>query len=206
MVTHISHPIAQVAITALRDKSSGVLNFRANMKRLAQFVATEATKNLATTSVPVETPLAWTSGVKLSKPVVLMPILRAGLGMVEALLELVPEASVGHVGLCRNEHTFEPETYYFKAPNLAEVTVLILDPMLATGNSAIDAINKIKDAGAKDITMLSIIASTDGLQRVQKAHPDVHIIVGTVDPALNAHAYIVPGLGDAGDRYFGTTQ
>ena len=165
----------------------------------------EATRDLKLTEHEVETPIAKTTGKFIAKQVALVPILRAGLGMVDALMSLIPAAKVGHVGLYRDPETHEPVEYYCKLPNdIEERQVLVLDPMLATGGSAVAAIDFIKKRGAKKIKLMNIIAAPEGVEAVQKAHPDVDIYVGALDERLNEHCYIVPGLGDAGDRLFGT--
>ena len=165
----------------------------------------EATKDLKLKDYEIETPICKTTGKQIERQVALVPILRAGLGMVDALMDLIPAAKIGHIGLYRNEETLEPVEYYCKLPtDIAERQVLVLDPMLATGGSAVAAINFIKKRGAKNIKFVCIIAAPDGIKALREAHPDVEIFCGALDEKLNEHGYIVPGLGDAGDRLFGT--
>ncbi len=201
----MDHPLIQHKISFLRDKETSVKDFREMAYEIALLMGYEATRDLKLTEHEVETPIAKTTGKFISKQVALVPILRAGLGMVDALMSLIPAAKVGHVGLYRDPETHEPVEYYCKLPNdIEERQVLVLDPMLATGGSAVAAIDFIKKRGAKKIKLMNIIAAPEGVEAVQKAHPDVDIYVGALDERLNEHCYIVPGLGDAGDRLFGT--
>ena len=190
----------------LRDKSTGTNEFRAIVEEIAMLVGYEALRDLELTYVDVETPLETCScPVIAGKKQAIVPILRAGLGMVGGLLKLMPTAKVGHIGMYRDEETLEPQPYYCKLPSpIDQRKIFVVDPMLATGGSAIEAIDFIKKSGGKDINFLCVIAAPQGLERLAKAHPDVKIYVGNLDRDLNEHAYILPGLGDAGDRIFGT--
>lgn len=204
-VTVIEHPLVQVKLTQLRDENTGSRDFRARLNELATLTVFEATRDLATRPAPIRTPLAPFEGRALARPVIVAPILRAGLGLVEGMLRLLPHVSVAHIGMYRNEETHRPESYYFKAPaHLAEADVILVDPMLATGWSATGAVAQLKSAGAKSVRFVCIVSCPAGLAQLRGAHPDVHIFTAAIDPELDARAYIVPGLGDAGDRYFGT--
>lgn len=201
----MDHPLIVHKISMLRDKNTSVKDFRELAYEIALLMGYEATRDLALTEREVETPIAKTTGKFISKQVALVPILRAGLGMVDALMSLIPAAKVGHIGLYRDHETLEPVEYYCKLPpDVAQRQVLVLDPMLATGGSSAAAIDFIKKRGAKRIKLMCIIASPEGVKAVTDAHPDVDVFCGTVDEKLNEHGYIVPGLGDAGDRLFGT--
>lgn len=201
----MDHPLIQHKISFLRDKNTSVKDFREMAYEIALLMGYEATRDLKLTEHEVETPIAKTVGKFIDKQVALVPILRAGLGMTDALMSLIPAAKVGHVGLYRDPETHEPVEYYCKLPNdIEERQVLVLDPMLATGGSAVAAIEFIKKRGAKKIKLMNIIGAPEGVEAVQKAHPDVDIYVGALDERLNENCYIVPGLGDAGDRLFGT--
>lgn len=202
----LDHPLLQHKLSILRNKDTGVKEFREIVGEIAALMCYEATRNLPTEEREVETPIA-TAKVKVlsGKKLAIVPILRAGLGMVDTIIDLVPSAKVGHIGLFRDPETHEPVKYYCKMPpDISERQVFVVDPMLATGGSAADAITFIKEYGCKSITLMNIIAAPEGIKRVQDTHPDVDIYVAAVDPCLNDHAYIVPGLGDAGDRIFGT--
>ena len=205
-VTLLDHPLLKHKISILRDKNTPVSQFRQLVKEIAVMEGFEALKDVKTTLVEVETPIEKTmqpmiEGSKLC----FVPILRAGLGMVDGFVELVPTAKVGHIGLYRDEVTHEPHEYYCKLPeNMDQRLAIILDPMLATGGSAVAAVDFIKQHGCKHIKFMCIIAAPEGLERLAKAHPDVEIYVGNLDRCLNEDAYICPGLGDAGDRIFGT--
>ena len=204
-VTVIDHPLVQVKLTQLRDVQTGSREFRARLNELSALMVVEATRDLATRPKPILTPLAPFEGRMLARPVIVAPILRAGLGLVEGMLGLLPDVSVAHIGMFRNEVTHRPESYYFKAPaHLAEADVLLVDPMLATGGSATGAVAQLKEAGAQFIRFVCIVSCPAGLAQLRGAHPDVRIFTAGIDPELNERAYIVPGLGDAGDRYFGT--
>ena len=201
----MDHPLILHKISMLRCKDTSVKDFRELAYEIALLMGYEATRDLALTEREVETPLAKTTGRFVDKQVALVPILRAGLGMVDALMSLIPAAKVGHIGLYRDHETLQPVEYYCKLPpDIAERQVLVLDPMLATGGSSAAAIDFIKKRGAKRIKLMCIIASPEGVEVVTKAHTDVEVFCGIVDERLNENGYIVPGLGDAGDRLFGT--
>ena len=202
----LDHPLVQHKVSHLRDKYTGTKEFKELVSELAMLLCYEATRDLPTEEVEIETPVAIAKTRVLSgRKLALVPILRAGLGMVDGMLTLLPAAKVGHIGLYRNEETLEPVEYYCKLPSdIAERDVMVLDPMLATGGSAVDAITQIKKRGAKSIKFLAIIAAPEGLERLHAAHPDVDIYVAALDEKLNENGYIIPGLGDAGDRIFGT--
>lgn len=205
-LTLVQHPLVQHKVTLLRDKSTPKKIFKELVDEIAMLMAYEATADLVLEPVTVETPLETTRGQRVAgKKLTLVPILRAGLGMVEGILKLVPSARVGHIGLYRDHDTLEPVDYYFKIPGDApERDFLLLDPMLATGGSAVAAISSLKRAGAQRIRFLCLVAAPAGVARVHEAHPDVPIICAALDRELNEHGYILPGLGDAGDRLFGT--
>jgi uracil phosphoribosyltransferase len=202
----LDHPLLQHKLTIMRNKNTGVKEFRELVGEVAMLMCYEATRNLETEEVEVETPICTATFRQLSgKKIAIVPILRAGLGMVDGIISLIPSAKVGHIGLYRDPQTHEPVEYYCKMPpDIAERDVLIVDPMLATGGSASAAIQFLKNYGCKRITLMNIIAAPEGIAVVQKEHPDVEIYVASVDEKLNENAYIVPGLGDAGDRIFGT--
>lgn len=201
----MNHPLIQHKITMLRNEKTTVKDFRELANEIALLMGYEATKDLDLADIKVKTPITETMGKTIVKQVAIVPILRAGLRMVDALMSLIPAAKVGHVGLYRDPETHEPVEYYCKLPtDIEKRQVLVTDPMLATGGSAIAAINFIKKRGANRIKLMNIIAAPEGVEAVQKAHPDVDIYVGALDERLNENCYIVPGLGDAGDRLFGT--
>jgi uracil phosphoribosyltransferase len=202
----VDHPLIQHKLSKIRSKYTGVKEFREIINEIATLIAYEATRNLSLEEKIVETPIAPAKCRVLSgKKLALVPILRAGLGMVDGVLTLIPAAKVGHIGLYRDPKTLQPVKYYCKLPSdIGEREVFVLDPMLATGGSSSAAINFIKEEGAKSITLMCIIAAPEGIAAVQKAHPDVDIYCAAQDERLNDHGYIVPGLGDAGDRIFGT--
>ena len=201
----MDHPLIRHKITMMRCKETNTKDFRQLVHEVALMIGYEATRDLPLEATPLETPLMTTTGYKLPKHVCLVPILRAGLGMVDAMLSLIPAARVGHIGLYRDPKNFEPVEYYCKLPpDVAERVVMVLDPMLATGGSASAAIDFLKKRGAKHIKLLNIIGAPEGVKRISTDHPDVDIYLGNLDDALNDHAYILPGLGDAGDRLFGT--
>ena len=202
----LDHPLVQHKVSHLRDRNTGTKEFKELVSELAMLLCYEATRDLPTEEVEIETPVAIAKTRVLSgRKLALVPILRAGLGMVDGMLTLLPAAKVGHIGLYRNEETLEPVEYYCKLPSdIAERDVMVLDPMLATGGSAVEAIAQIKKRGAKSIKFLAIIAAPEGLERLHAAHPDVDIYVAALDEKLNENGYIIPGLGDAGDRIFGT--
>ncbi len=204
--TIMGHPLIQHKISMIRDKNTGTNEFRKLIEEIAMLMAYEALRDLPTEDVEVETPIETCMTPMISgKKLAVVPILRAGLGMVNGILALVPTAKVGHIGLYRDPVTHEPHEYYCKLPDpIDQRTIVVVDPMLATGGSAVDAINFVKEHGGKNIKFMCIIAAPEGLQRLMKAHPDVQIYVGQLDRCLNENAYICPGLGDAGDRIFGT--
>lgn len=202
----VAHPLVQHKMALLRDRATPTRDFRELVGELAMLLAYEATRDLDTEAVAVTTPLETMQGRRIPKDrIVLVPILRAGLGMVDAVAALFPNAGVGHIGLYRNEQTLEPVSYYFKIPPLgADKVYLVLDPMLATGGSASAAIAKLKESGARHIRLISLVAAPPGAERLARDHPDVPVYAAALDRELNAHGYILPGLGDAGDRLFGT--
>ena len=205
-VTVLTHPLIQHKISRLRDKTTGTNEFRALVEEIGMLMGFEALSDLPTELVEVETPIETCMTPMIAgKKLAVVPILRAGLGMVEGILDLVPTAKVGHIGLYRDEVTHEPHEYYCKLPSPIELrTIVVTDPMLATGGSAVSAVNFIKQHGGRHIKFLCIIAAPEGLKRLHEEHPDVQIYVGALDRQLNENAYICPGLGDAGDRIFGT--
>lgn len=201
----VTHAVAEDALVLLRSKSTPTSQFRRLAHRVSLIVAAEATRSLPSEVAPVETPLETTHGHALRADVVVVPVLRAGLGMVDAVLELVPHARVGHIGLQRDERTAVASEYYKKLPpDLSRSTALIVDPMLATGGSAVGAITMLQQAGAKDIRLVCIVAAPEGIAAVERAHPTVDIYTPAIDRELNDHKYILPGLGDFGDRLYGT--
>ncbi|MGI5970338.1 MAG: uracil phosphoribosyltransferase [Oscillospiraceae bacterium] len=202
----LDHPLLQHKVSVLRKKETGVKDFRETVCEIASLMCYEVTRSLAVEEVDIETPVA-PARVKMlaGKKLAVVPILRAGLGMVDGIINLVPHAKVGHIGLYRDPETLEPVEYYCKMPaDISEREVIIVDPMLATGGSASAAISFIKNYGCKSIKLMNIIAAPEGIARVHGDHPDVEIYCAAVDKGLNDHGYIVPGLGDAGDRIFGT--
>lgn len=205
-LTVVAHPLVQHKLALLRDRATPTKIFKELVDEIATLMAYEATRDLELDAVPVDTPLERTTGAKVrGKKLTLVPILRAGLGMVEGILRLVPSARVGHVGLYRNHETLEPVDYYFKVPgDAAERDFFVLDPMLATGGSAASAVSSLKRAGAQRVRFLCLVAAPEGVRRLAAAHPDVAIYAAALDRELNAQGYILPGLGDAGDRLFGT--
>ena len=202
----LDHPLIKHKISLLRDKNTGTNEFRKIVEEVSTLMGYEALRDLPTEEVEIETPIEkCTSPMISGKKLAIIPILRAGLGMVGGLLALTPTAKVGHIGLYRDEMTHLPHEYYCKLPKpIEDRTIVVIDPMLATGGSAIDAISQIKSYGGSNIKFMCIIAAPEGLEALSKAHPDVQIYVGQLDRELNADAYICPGLGDAGDRIFGT--
>lgn len=205
-ITVFDHPLLKHKITHMRDKNTGTNEFRQMVEEIAMLMGFEALKDLPTEDVEVETPIeTCMSPVIAGKKLAVVPILRAGLGMVGGILKLVPSAKIGHIGLYRDPDTHEPHEYYCKLPSsIDERLILVTDPMLATGGSAVAAVDFIKERGGKNIKFLSIIAAPEGIETLAKAHPDIEIYCAQVDRELNDHAYICPGLGDAGDRIFGT--
>lgn len=205
-VTILDHPLIKHKISMLRDKNTGTNEFRTIIEEIAMLMGYEALRDLPTEDVEIETPIEKCTTLMIAgRKLAVVPILRAGLGMVGGILALTPSAKVGHIGLCRNEETHEPEEYYCKLPTpIEERVIVVTDPMLATGGSAVAAVNFIKQHGGKKIKFMSIIAAPEGIDRLMTAHPDIQLYVGQLDRCLNEDAYICPGLGDAGDRIFGT--
>lgn len=202
----MEHPLIQHKIGIIRRKETSSKEFRELVSEVAMFMAYEATRNLKLVDVDIETPITKTTVKELAgKKMAVVPILRAGLGMVEGMLTMVPAAKIGHIGLYRDPETYEPVEYYCKLPaDCDEREVFVVDPMLATGGSSVAAIQMLKEKGVKHIRFMCIIAAPEGVERMQKKHPDVDIYIGALDEKLNEHKYIIPGLGDAGDRIFGT--
>ncbi|MBP8593248.1 MAG: uracil phosphoribosyltransferase [Ruminococcus sp.] len=202
----IDHPLVQHKISLLRDKNTGTKEFRELVSEIAMFICYEATRDLPLKEIELETPIAVAKTKIISgRKLAFVPILRAGLGMVEGVTALVPAAKIGHIGLFRDPESKEPVLYYSKMPDdIHERDVIVVDPMLATGHSAIAAIDEIKRLGVKSVKFMCIISSPEGVEAIQKAHPDVEIYAGVMDEGLNEDKYIVPGVGDAGDRIFGT--
>jgi uracil phosphoribosyltransferase len=205
-VTVVDHPLVQHKLGLLRDQETPTQMFRQLVNEVTLLLTYEATKELATEDVEIETPLERATVPRISgKKVAVCPILRAGVGMLDGVLDLITGARVGFIGLYRNEETLEPVEYYVKLPaDIADRDVILLDPMLATGNSTASAVDTVKRAGAQSVRLIAIIAAPEGIERLHSAHPDVHVVVAAVDRALNEKGYIVPGLGDAGDRLYGT--
>jgi uracil phosphoribosyltransferase len=205
-VVEVTHPLVQHKLSYLRDKDTPTVHFRKLVEEVTLLLTYEATKDLPTENVDIETPLEVAPMTRISgKKVAVCPILRAGLGMLDGVLSLISGARVGFIGLYRNEETLMPVEYYVKLPaDVADRDVILLDPMLATGNSTAHAVKLVKDAGASSVRLIAIIAAPEGIDRVLGEHPDVSIVVAAIDRGLNEHGYIVPGLGDAGDRLYGT--
>jgi len=204
--TVVDHPLVQHKLTLMRDKQRSTKGFRQLLNEIGMLLCYEVTRDLPLEMVDVETPLEVTKAPMIAgKKLVFAPILRAGVGFLDGMLTLVPSARVAHIGLYRDPETLQAVEYYFKAPaDVAERLVIVMDPMLATGNSAIAAIDRLKHRGAKDIRFVCLLAAPEGVERLNRAHPDVAIWTAAIDERLNDHGYIVPGLGDAGDRMFGT--
>ena len=200
------HPLILHKLSILRDKNTSVKDFRELVNEISMLMCYEATRDLAVEDVEVETPVATAHCKRIAgKKLAIVPILRAGLGMVDGIMSMIPNAKVGHIGLFRDPVTLEPVKYFFKMPpDIAERDIFVVDPMLATGGSASASITYLKEAGAKSIKLLNLIAAPEGVERIHKDHPDVDIYVAALDSHLNDHGYIIPGLGDAGDRIFGT--
>lgn len=206
MSVHIvDHPLVQHKLSIMRNKKTSTKKFRKALKEISMFMGYEVTRDFPLTYEEIETPLQTMNAPKIAgKKVVIAPILRAGLGMVDGLLELVPSARIGHIGLYRDEQTCEPVFYYYKMPAGKDRMVIVTDPMLATGGSACDAIARLKNDGFSNIRLMCLVASPQGLKRVSEEHPDVDIYLASLDEGMNEKNYILPGLGDAGDRIFGT--
>ena len=205
MLEVLNHPLITHKLTQMRNKNTCTKDFRENLDEIAELMAYEVCRDLPTKSVEIETPIGPCTGYELAKEVVIVPILRAGIGLLDGIRRLVPTAKVGFIGLYRDEETLEPHEYFAKFPkNLDESIVMVVDPMLATGGSAVSAIDMIKKRGATQIKLVCLVGVPEGVKAVQKAHPDVDIYLAAMDDHLNEVGYIVPGLGDAGDRIFGT--
>jgi uracil phosphoribosyltransferase len=206
LVTEVKHPLVAHKLGLLRDVNSTTQQFRQLVNELTLLLTYEATKDLGDEQIEIDTPLERTMGRRISgKKVAICPILRAGIGMLDGVLSLIPVARVGFIGLYRNEETLQPVEYYVKLPDdLASRDVILLDPMLATGNSTAAAVATVKAAGATSVRLIALIAAPEGIERIHREHPDVRIVVASIDRALNEKGYIVPGLGDAGDRLYGT--
>ena len=205
MLEVLNHPLITHKLTLMRNKDTGTKDFRENLDEIAELMAYEVCRDLPTEPVQIETPMGPCTGYQLSREVVIVPILRAGIGLLDGIRRLVPTAKVGFVGLYRDEETLEPHEYFAKFPNNRdEAVVMVVDPMLATGGSAVSAIDAIKKRGAKNIKLVCLVGVPEGVRAVREAHPDVDIYLAALDDRLNEIGYIVPGLGDAGDRIFGT--
>jgi uracil phosphoribosyltransferase len=201
----IQHPVIKRDVTILRDKNTDSETFRAALQRVSNILAVELSKEFKLTETEVETPLEKTQGAKLTHDIILVPVLRAGLGMVNGFLQIIPEAKVGHIGLQRDEETLKPIEYYYKVPkHLETAEVVMLDPMLATGGSASEALKYLKKRGASKLVFACLVAAPEGIDKIKSEHPDVKIYAAALDRELNSKGYILPGLGDAGDRTFGT--
>lgn len=202
----VDHPLVSHKLTIMRNKETSTKSFRQILREISLLLCYEATRDLEMTMVEIETPLQTMSAPKIAgKKLVFAPILRAGMGLLEGMLDLVPSARVAHIGLYRDPETLQPVEYYFKAPDdLSDRLVIVLDPMLATANSAAAAVQRLKDRGARHLRMVCLLAAPEGIQHFRKAHPDVPLFCAAIDDYLNDHGYIVPGLGDAGDRMYGT--
>ncbi len=205
MLNILKHPLLTHKLARLRKKETGTKEFRETLKEIAGLMAYEITRDLPVRSVHIETPVGPCNTEELAADIVLVPVLRAGLGMVDGISDLIPDSKIGHIGIYRDHETLKPMTYYSKFPeNITESIVMVLDPMLATGGSSSDAIKILKDQGAKSIKLVCIVGAPEGINRIKKDHPDVQIFIAGLDEKLNENGYIVPGLGDAGDRLFGT--
>ena len=206
ILTQLDHPLLQHKLTWLRKKETGTREFREITREIAMLMTYEITRNFPLEPIEIETPLCkTTSNVLAGKKVAIVPILRAGLGMVDGVLDVIPSAKVGHIGLYRNEETLQPVKYYFKMPkDIDKRSVIITEPMLATGGSMIAAVSMLKEEGIKDINIMSLVVAEPGIKALEAVHPDIHVYCVGYDKELNEHGYITPGLGDAGDRLFGT--
>jgi uracil phosphoribosyltransferase len=203
-ITILEHPLAADLLSVLRDRETDPPEFRQIAERLGYLLVAEALSDMATETIDIETPLEATTGIRVRRPVVAVAVLRAGLGLLQSVLTLVPDAAIGFAGVQRNEETAEPMEYYTKFPQLSAARVLILEPMLATGGSLSWAIDKVKENGARDIVAVCVVAAPDGVKAIEGRHPDVRIVAAALDRELNPNFYIAPGLGDMGDRLFGT--
>jgi uracil phosphoribosyltransferase len=205
-LTHVTHPLVQHKLSYLRDKETPTVHFRKLVEEVTLLLTYEATKDFPTEDVEIETPLELAPFPRISgKKVAVCPVLRAGVGMLDGVLSLISGARVGFIGMYRDEETLEPIEYYVKLPaDMADRDAIVLDPMLATGNSSVAAIKEVKDAGARSVILVAIVAAPQGIERVHGEYPDVHIVCAAVDRGLNENGFIVPGLGDAGDRLYGT--
>jgi uracil phosphoribosyltransferase len=203
-LTVLDHPLAGELLTRLRDRTTGPAEYRSKTRRLGALLILEATRDMAVEPSKVETPLEPFEGTKLAKGLVAIPVLRAGLGLLDAATDLYPETVVGYLGMERDEETHEPHDYYAKLPTMRGRRALVLDPMLATGGSGSAAVTYVKDGGADDIVFVCIVAAPEGLKRMDADHPDVPVVAAAIDRELNTNAYILPGLGDFGDRLYGT--
>jgi uracil phosphoribosyltransferase len=204
MLTVVDHPLVAHYLTTLRDRSTGSAEFRATARRLAYVLVTEALSDMPVAQVEIETPLEGMTAGRLGKPVVFVAVFRAGLGLIDAALDLVPDARIGYAGVQRNEETALPMEYYTKFPQMGDARVIILEPMLATGGSLEWAVSKVKAHGATDITAVCVVAAPVGVEAMENTHPDVRVVTSALDRDLDHHFYIRPGLGDMGDRLFGT--
>jgi uracil phosphoribosyltransferase len=205
MLILIKHPLITHKLTSLRRNETVIKDFRKNLAEISALMAYEISRDLPLRSVKIETPVETCTGMELSSDIVLIPVLRAGLGMTEGITNLIPEARVGHIGMYRDHETLKPVTYFSKFPEkMSASVVMVLDPMLATGGSASAAIRVLKDNGAASIKLVSIVGAPEGVKRIESDHPDVQIYLAALDRGLNSKGYIIPGLGDAGDRLFGT--
>ena len=203
--TVLNHALINHKLSIMRDKNTNSIVFKENLDEIAMLMAYDVTKDLPLVEYQVETPICKTVGKKLAKQIILVPILRAGIGLVDGFRRIIPNAKVGHIGLQRDEETLQPIEYYAKFPKgLEDAVVIVVDPMLATGGSASAAITNIKARGAKDIRLVCLVGAPEGVKVIEEDHPDVELILATLDEKLNEKGYIVPGLGDAGDRLFGT--
>ena len=205
--TILNHPLIDHKLTIMRNKDTGTKEFRQNLDEVAMLMAYEVTKSLPTKNIEIVTPICPMTGKELVRPIILVPILRAGLGLVDGFKAIIPTAKVGHIGMARNEETLQPEEYYAKFPScLDQADVIVVDPMLATGGSDSAALENIKKRWVKHIKLAWLVAAPEGVEVIEKNHPDVDLIVAALDEKLNEKGYIVPGLGDAGDRLFGTDK
>jgi uracil phosphoribosyltransferase len=207
MLHVVEHPLIQHKLTLIRNKETGTKKFRENVNEIAGLMAYEITRNIKLKEIRTETPLQTCAGWELARHIVLVPVLRAGLGMVDGITSLIPTAKIGHVGMVRDHDTLEPQSYYAKFPyRMKKSVVLVLDPMLATGGSASATLDKLKIEGAREPKLVCIVGAPEGVKRIEEDHPDVDIYLAALDEGLNKKGYILPGLGDAGDRLFGTND